>query len=60
MSQQFYTIEEIAKMLRVSEATVRNLISSGELPAAQVGRQWRISQADLDKYLEEQKKRGHS
>jgi excisionase family DNA binding protein len=51
----FYTVEEVAKMLRVSEATVRRLIKSGQLKAVSVGNQFRISQEDLDEFLSRRK-----
>jgi excisionase family DNA binding protein len=51
MATKFYTVEEVADILRVSTATVRNLIASGELAATQVGRQYRISQESLDDYI---------
>ncbi len=46
-----YTIEEVAKILRVSTATVRNLIERGELKAFRVGNQWRVKKEDLDAYM---------
>ena len=46
-----YTVEEVAKILRVSEATVRRLIKAGELEAFPVGTQYRIKQEALDKYM---------
>jgi excisionase family DNA binding protein len=49
--QKFYTIDEIAKLLRVSKETVRRLIADGELRAIHVRHRVRISQQDLDKYL---------
>jgi len=52
----FYTIEEVAKMLKVSEATVRRLIRNGQLEAVPVGSQYRISQEGLDKFLSRRKK----
>ena len=52
----FYTIEEVAKMLKVSEATVRRLIRNGQLEAIPVGSQYRISQEGLDKFLSRRKK----
>ena len=51
MSVKFYTIEEVADILRVNPATVRKLIESGELGATRVGRQYRISQEALDDYI---------
>lgn len=51
MSVKFLTVEEVAKILRVSTATVYALIASGELKATQVGRQYRISEDDLNEYI---------
>ena len=38
-------------MLRVSTMTVYRLISGGELPAARIGKSYRIREEDVDKYL---------
>ncbi len=48
---KYYTIREVAKLLRVNPRTVENLILTGQLSATKVGRQWRISQSQLDEYL---------
>ncbi len=45
------TIREVAEYLRVDPKTVRRLIEDGELAAHKIGRQWRISESDLKKYL---------
>jgi excisionase family DNA binding protein len=46
-----YTILEAAKLLKVSDDTIRKLIKSGELDAVKVGNQWRIKKESLDKLL---------
>jgi len=46
-----HTLEEVAEILRVSTATVRKLIESGELKAKKVRGQWRIRKEDLDTYM---------
>lgn len=46
------TIKEVAKKLRVSEDTVRRMIDSGELPAFQVHRQWRIRKDVLERFMQ--------
>ncbi len=51
MSTKFYTVEEVAKLLRVSIPTVRQLIENGELKATRVGRQYRISEDDLNEFI---------
>lgn len=48
MSEEMLTVEEIAKELRVSPKTVRSWITSGELVALDIGREYRISRAHLE------------
>lgn len=49
-----YTIEDVAKILQVSEATVRKLIREKLLTAFRVGPQLRITQEALDGYIRSQ------
>jgi putative molybdopterin biosynthesis protein len=49
--EEVYTIEEVAKILKVSEETVRRLIASGDLDARRVGRQYRITRESINKFL---------
>lgn len=49
-SENSYTTEEIAKLLRISKLTVYDLIKKGELPAYRVGRQMRVDASDLEAY----------
>lgn len=49
--EEVFTIEEVAKILKVSEETVRRLISNGELEARRVGRQYRITREAINKFL---------
>jgi DNA (cytosine-5)-methyltransferase 1 len=53
--KEFYTIEEVAKRLRVSTETVRKLIASGSLQSYKVGRQYRIPVQAIDDYLNRSK-----
>lgn len=47
------TREEAAKLLRVSEKTIYNLVKSGELKECKIGRRSvRYRREDLDAYLE--------
>lgn len=46
-----YTVEQVAKILQVSEATVRKLIKNGELEAFMVGNQYRVTKEALDRYM---------
>ncbi|MCL4449406.1 MAG: helix-turn-helix domain-containing protein [Actinobacteria bacterium] len=47
----FLTVAEIADLLRVSNMTVYRLINANELSAIRVGKSYRLTQSDLDKYL---------
>ncbi len=49
--QHFHTIPSVADRLRVSNKSVRRWIKNGELIAHRLGRQWRISEADLAIFL---------
>ena len=46
-----YTLEEVARILRVSVATVRRMIDDKELEAIRVRGQWRVRKEVLDRYL---------
>ena len=48
---EFLTVAEVASMLRVSNMTVYRLINAGELPAVRVGKSYRLTEADVDRYL---------
>ncbi|MFS2327924.1 helix-turn-helix domain-containing protein [Brucella sp. H1_1004] len=48
---QYQTVQEIADRLKVSEATVRHWIKDGSLRAIDIGKGWRISDADLQDFL---------
>ena len=45
------TIEEAARLLRVSVDTVRRMIKDKQLDGSKVRGQWRIRKASVDKYL---------
>lgn len=44
--------DEVARRLAVDPSTVRRIISSGQLPAAKIGRQHRVDPDDLHRYLQ--------
>lgn len=52
---KFLSVEETAKILSVSARTVRQLIRSKKILAVKVGREWRIAEEDLRKYVAERK-----
>lgn len=58
--QKFYTIEEVASLLKVSYITVFRWIKADKLSAYKVGKQYRIDNQDLNKFLDNSKKYGNS
>ena len=53
--EQYYSIEEVAKMLKVVYLTVYRWIQSNKLIAYKAGKQYRIEKTDLDKFMRKRK-----
>ena len=49
--ERYYTIEEVAKMLKVAYLTVYRWIQSGKLVAFKAGKQYRVKKEDLDRFI---------
>lgn len=45
------TVSEVADLMRVSNMTVYRLIKSGSLAAIRVGKNYRIRESDVNRYL---------
>jgi excisionase family DNA binding protein len=56
---QLYTIEDVAKILKVHDRTVRRYMKSGELQGINLGTDdkpnWRFSEEDIKVYLEKRR-----
>ena len=51
------TIQDAAKILKVSEGAMRRMVDGGELKGVRVGRLWHIPQTEIDRFS--QVKRGN-
>lgn len=51
LTDDYYTIEEVAKMLKVVYLTVYRWIQSGKLVAYKAGKQYRIGKIYLNKFI---------
>ena len=50
-SQQLLTVTQVAEEFQVTTQTIRNWIDGGALPAAKIGRAFRVKREDVDELL---------
>jgi len=50
--EELLTIDEVARILKVSIQTIRRMIDEGELKAIKIRGQWRIKREDLQDYID--------
>ncbi len=50
MDQDFYTVTEVAKRLKLHVKTVLIYVREGRLKAMRIGKQYRIAKSDLEKF----------
>jgi len=53
VNMNLYTTEEIADILKMKVTTIRALIRDKKLPAIKIGTEYRITEEDLKKFLDE-------
>lgn len=58
MDSSFYTVNEVAELLRVSKLTIWRYINAGKLPAYKLGRDWRIKKSELESFIESRRNNG--
>jgi len=55
MSTEIMTIIDVARYLRMNEATIYRYIQEGKLPAARLGRNYRVRREDVERFFESRK-----
>lgn len=55
IQEQYYSIEETAKMLKVAYLTVYRWIQSGKLESKKAGKQYRIEKDELNRFIQMKK-----
>jgi excisionase family DNA binding protein len=53
VGDRLLTVGEVADAMRVSNMTIYRLIKSGQLAAVRVGKNYRIRESDVNRYLSE-------
>jgi len=52
-TRDYYKLEEVADILRVSRRTLSTYIKKGKLHAFKIGPGWRVSKENLIKFIDE-------
>jgi excisionase family DNA binding protein len=55
MTEKVYTIKELSDIFKVSEKVVRDIINMKEIEAFKFGKEWRVTEEALQKYIEKTK-----
>lgn len=56
--KDFYTAEDLAKILQVTKVTIYRLMDQGELPYHQLGKLKRVRRADFEEFLAKSRRGG--
>ena len=48
---KFYTVEEVSEITRFSQYYVRKLLRENKIIGNKLGKSWRVSEEELQKYL---------
>lgn len=52
LEEKYYDVKQVAKVVELSEETIRRYIRSGKISAVRMGRGFRIYESDLNKFIE--------
>ena len=55
--EEVYTVEEVAKALKLHPYTIRRLCRENKIPAFKFGGQWRFDIKEIDEWRKNQSKR---
>ena len=50
--RKFYTVEELVKMLKISDFTIREYLKAGKLKGRKIAHRWLISKEELKDFIE--------
>ena len=52
---EIFTLDEVAKYLKVGKRTIYRLVAEKKIPAFKVGGAWRFTRADIGHWIEQQR-----
>ena len=57
LKERLFTVRELAEYLSLNEETIRRWIKSEKLPALKIGRELRVKESEVEKFLEASEKK---
>lgn len=54
-SNQWLTLEELARYLKISRSKIYQMSQDAEIPASKIGKQWRFNQKEIDTWMANKK-----
>jgi excisionase family DNA binding protein len=55
MIAETYTIEQLQKILKLSDRTIFRLLKDGKITGFKIGREWRFQESDINAYIQAQR-----
>jgi len=55
MLAETYTIDQLQRILKLSERTILRLLKDGKLTGFKAGREWRFQESDINAYIQAQR-----
>ena len=49
--EKVYTLEELSELLHITRRTLYNYVKAGTLKAVKIGREWRVTEKQLEDFL---------
>ncbi|MFH1537667.1 MAG: helix-turn-helix domain-containing protein [bacterium] len=53
--EEFYTVKEIAEILKVNRVTIQRWCKTSEIPAVKIGKSYRIEKKDFENWYQAKK-----
>lgn len=57
MTDEIWTIRELAQYLKLKQKTAYALVSKGEIPGFKVGGSWRFRRSDIEIWIDEKNRK---
>ena len=52
LKQKFYYVEDLVKILKVSDFTIREYLKAGKLKGRKIAKRWLVSEEEFKNFLE--------